>query len=190
MKNKLSIFLLAIVLVTMQACGSKTENNEASQVVETPAMAVALTTAERHASAEKARMALAEQRRIAFSDLSKTTPYYTLESGKIIYNKAETSPSFTGGERAMNKFLKDNLEFPASAEASGAEGTVFVDFIIGSNGAVREATATSYTWEEVDPAFQTEALRVVNSMPNWIPGRQHGKPVDVKFSVPITFLLQ
>lgn len=54
---------------------------------------------------------------------------------------------------------------------------------------VREATATSYTYDEVDPAFQAEALRVVNLMPPWIQGRQHGKPVDVQYSVPITFML-
>ena len=89
----------------------------------------------------------------------------------------------------MHKYLKDNLEFPPSAEDKGSEGTVYVDFIVGSDGVVREATATSYTYDEVDPAFQTEALRVVNSMPRWIPGRQHGKPVDVKFSVPITFAI-
>lgn len=190
MKNKLSIFLLGIALVTIQACGSKTENNESAEVVETPAVTVALTPAERRAIADKARMELAEQRRIAFTEMSKETPFYTLDNGKLVYNKAETSPSYVGGDMAMNKFLEDNLVFPASAENMGLEGTVFVDFIVGSNGAVREATATSYTFEDVDPAFQTEALRVVNLMPRWVPGRQHGKPVDVKFSVPITFMIR
>ncbi|MBZ0247917.1 MAG: energy transducer TonB [Cyclobacteriaceae bacterium] len=190
MKNKLSIILFGIALVTIQACGPKTDKNEAAEVTETPVMAVALTAAERRAGVEKARIEMAEQRRIAFAELSKETPYYTLANGKLIYNKAETSPSFVGGEAAMSKFLKDNLEFPASAENKGSEGTVFVDFIVGSNGAVREATATSYTYDDVDPAFPTEALRVVNAMPRWIPGRQHGKPVDVKFSVPITFMIR
>lgn len=173
----------------MQACGHKTEKNEELAVAETPAVTVVLTAAEKRASAEKARVELAEQRRLEFAELSKTTPYYTLANGEVVYNKAETSPSYTGGEAAMHKYLKDNLEFPPSAEDKGSEGTVYVDFIVGSDGVVREATATSYTYDEVDPAFQTEALRVVNSMPRWIPGRQHGKPVDVKFSVPITFAI-
>lgn len=190
MKNKLSIFLLGIALVTMQACGSKTENNETSEVVEAPAVTVSSTAAERRSNAEKARVELAEQRRLAKEELAKTTPFYKLDNGKLVYNKAETSPSYVGGEMAMNKFLEDNLVFPASSENKGSEGTVFVDFIVGSNGAVREAAATSYTFEEVDPAFQTEALRVVNLMPRWVPGRQHGKPVDVKFSVPITFMIR
>lgn len=189
MKNKLSIFLLGIVLITVQACGPKTEKNEAAEVEEMPAVTVTLTTAERRANVEKARADLAEKRRIAYAELYKTTPYYTLANGEIVYNKAETAPSYAGGEAAMTKYLQDNLVFPASAEDNGSEGTVFVDFIVGSNGAVREATATSYTYDEVDPAFQEEALRVVNLMPRWIPGRQHGKPVDVKFSVPVTFMI-
>jgi protein TonB len=190
MKNKLSLFLLCISLVTIQACGPKAEKNETPKVGETPAVTVTLTPTERRAIVEKAKIELEEQRRLEFAELAKTTPYYTLANGKLIYNKAETEPSFTGGEAAMKKFLKDNLECPVSAVDSESEGTVFVDFIVGSNGAVREATANSYTYEEVDPAFQTEALRVVNSMPLWIPGRQHGKPVDVKFSVPITFVIR
>lgn len=189
MKNKLSIFLLGIVLVTVQACGPKTDKNEESAVVDAPAMAVTLTAAERHAAVEKARVELTEQRRLAFVELSKTTPYYTLANGKLIYNKAETDPSYVGGDAAMYKFLKDNLEFPTSAEDKGSEGTVFVDFIVGSNGAVREASATSYTYDQIDSAFTTEALRVVNLMPRWVPGRQHGKPVDVKFSMPVTFMI-
>lgn len=188
MKNKLSIFLFGIVLVTMQACGSKTENKESAVVVETPAMA-ALTVAERRARVEEAKTEMAEQRRLAFVELCKTTPYYTLANGKLVYNKAETSPSFTGGEVAMHKFLKNNLKYPASAEDNGSEGTVFVDFIVGANGVVREATATSFTYDEVDPAFETEALRVINAMPQWVPGRQQGKPVDVHFSVPVTFMM-
>lgn len=190
MKNILSIFLLGVVLVTIQACGPKTEQTEEYAVVETPAASVALTASERRANAEKARTELAEKRRIAFAETSKLTPYYTLADGKIIYNKVETAPSYTGGEAAMVKYLNDNLKFPESAEDKGSEGTVFVDFIVGSNGVVREATATSYTYEEVDPAFPTEALRVVNSMPRWIPGRQNGKPVDVTFSVPVTFQMR
>ena len=111
MKNKLSVFLLGIALVTMQACGSKTENNETAEVVESPAVTVALTSAERRAKAEKARVELAEQRRLAFVEMSRETPFYKLDNGKLIYNKAETSPSYVGGDMAMNKFLEDN-NFP------------------------------------------------------------------------------
>jgi protein TonB len=189
MKNKLSIYLLGIALVMIQACVPTTEKKEESTEESTVMETSTVTTAEIRASAEKARMELAEQRRLDLEELSKTTPYYTLANGKIVYNKAETPPSYTGGEAAMKKYLKDNLEFPPAAVDEGKEGTVFVDFIVGSDGAVRDATATSFTYEEVEPAFQTEALRVVNAMPLWIPGRQQGKPVDVKFSVPITFRL-
>lgn len=190
MKHTLLIFLVGLMFATMQACGPKTEKNEESDAVKTtPVASNNISAAERRANIEKARAQLAEQRRIAYEELVKTTPFYKLENGKLVYNKAETSPSFTGGETAMNKFLEDNLQYPQSAKDDGLEGTVFVDFIVGENGEVREATATSYTFDDVDPAFQAEALRVVNAMPRWIPGRQHGKPVDVKYSIPITFML-
>ncbi len=193
MKNKLLIFLLGLMFATMQACGPKTEMNEESEAMDavetTPVASNDISVAERRANIEIARAELAEQRRIASEELAKTTPFYILDNGKLVYNKTETPPSFTGGENAMNQFLEDNLQYPQSAADEGVEGTVFVDFIVGENGVVREATVTSFTFDDIDPAFKTEALRVVNLMPRWVPGRQHGKPVDVKYSIPITFML-
>jgi periplasmic protein TonB len=64
---------------------------------------------------------------------------------------------------------------------------VFVDFIVVANGSVREVMTTDMPGEEIDQSLRDEAIRVVSNMPKWVPGRQHGKPVDVKFSLPITF---
>jgi len=97
------------------------------------------------------------------------------------------APSYNGGEKAMTKFLNDNVKFPEEAQEKGIEGTVFVDFIIAANGIVREVEVTDETNEDVDQSFRNEAIRVVSSMPAWVPGRQHGKAVDVRFSIPITF---
>ena len=67
------------------------------------------------------------------------------------------------------------------------EGTVFVDFVIGANGIVREVVVKDAPGEDVDPSFKTEAIRVVSSMPKWTPGKQNGKPIDVSYSLPVTF---
>ncbi|MDZ7646165.1 MAG: energy transducer TonB [Cytophagales bacterium] len=107
----------------------------------------------------------------------------------MVYYQTETAPSFVGGDKAMNQFLEDNLQYPVGAEFEDLEGTVFVDFIVSADGSVRDSEVTSYTYDNVDPAFSEEALRVVKMMPPWTPGRQNGAPVDVKFSIPITFLL-
>jgi len=85
------------------------------------------------------------------------------------------------------KYLQDNTNFPKDAEKKGLEATVFVDFIVGANGVVREVGVTDTPGEEVETSFRVEAIRVVSTMPKWIPGRQRGKSVPVRFSLPIAF---
>ena len=186
------MFVLAVALVAMQACGSKSKENGEEYAKETPAVntsKVELTVAERRAKLEKERMERAERRRIEYEERVRITPFYTDSEGHVIYNKAEVDPSFEGGEGAMMKYLNANLQYPQDAKDKGVEGTVFVDFVIASDGSVREAMVTDAPGEEVDQSLRNEAIRVVTSMPKWIPGRQRGKPVDVKFSLPVTFTM-
>lgn len=198
--KSLNIFVLAVVLVTAQACGSKSaENSEESAAIDSTETAIdskettaasqeiTLTVAEKKAKLEKETAERAEKRRIAFEEQAKLTPTYTDADGEIVYNKAEVDPSFDGGKKAMMKYLRDNLKFPKEAEDKGLEGTVFVDFIVGKGGVVRAVGITEEPGEETDKSFRDEAIRVVSSMPKWIPGRQHGKAVQVKYSLPITF---
>ena len=119
--------------------------------------------------------------------MAKITPTYKDEKGNIIYNRAEVEPVFGDGRNSLSKYLNENLIYPEEAKKNGLEGTVFVDFIVAANGSVREAVVSDATSSEVDQQFRNEAIRVVNAMPNWTPGLQHEKPVDVKFSLPITF---
>ncbi len=190
MKTSFNIFVLGLALVVAQACGSKSEStSETTEAVGTPETAVVLTMEEKRAKMAEVKAALAEKRRIAFEERFKNTPYYTDAQGNVVFNRAEVDPSFVGGEDAMMKYLKDNIVFPKDAEEKGLEGTVFVDFVIGANGTVREVTVTDAVGEDVDQSFRNEAVRVVTSMPKWTAGRQNGKPVDVNFSLPITFQL-
>lgn len=190
MKKSLNVFLIAVVIILAQACGSKSEKNiDESSVkpAEVPLKPVVLTVAEKRAKLEMERSVRAAKRRIALEERAKKTPTYTDSEGNVVYYKPELEPSFIGGEKAMMEYLRDNIQFPKDAQEKGVEGTVFVDFIVVANGSVREVEVTDATNEDVDQSLRTEAIRVVTAMPNWIPGRQRGKAVDVKFSLPITF---
>jgi len=188
MKTNLNIFLLAVVLLGTQACGSKSEkSNETEVVAESPEGVTTLTPAERRAKMDELTAARAERRRIAFEEMCKTTPSYKDARGHLVYNKVDVAPVYVGGDEAMMKYLKENIVFPKDAEDKGLEGTVFVDFIVLEDGSVLEVSVEDAPGEEVDQSFRDEAIRVVNSMPKWTPGQQNGKPVDVKFSLPVTF---
>lgn len=182
------IFLF--VLTIFFGCTSKEAKTEESTSNVPSIKSTPETMEQRQLRVTQERERLEAERKAAQAKLIATTPFYTSKSGKVVYNKAEIDPSFLGGDAALNAFLKDNLKFPSDAREEGLEGTVFVDFIIDANGKVTEATATSHTYEEADKMFIDEALRVVNLMPAWVPGRQNGKAVEVKHSLPITFMLQ
>ncbi|MEJ0054998.1 MAG: energy transducer TonB [Bacteroidota bacterium] len=87
----------------------------------------------------------------------------------------------------MAKYLSDNLMYPETAKQDEVEGTVFVDFVVGQDGAVRNVVTTD---DGVDQSLRMEAIRVVSNMPKWVAGKQGGKAVPVYYNVPITFVLQ
>lgn len=190
MKNSLMTVILASALVITQSCGPKSESkNETAAVASSIEQPGALTGPERRAKLERLRAERAEKRRLEFEERARTIPTYTDSKGYIVYNKAEVDPSFVGGDEAMAKYLKDNTTYPQEAKDKGLEGTVFVDFVVASDGRVREVVVADAVGEDVDQSLRDEAARVVSSMPRWIPGTQRKKAVDVNFSIPITFML-
>lgn len=92
-----------------------------------------------------------------------------------------TYPSFPGGQEAMLQFLKENLQWP-DVEAD-VQGRVIVTFVVETDGSLTDLKVV----RGLDPAFDKEALRIVKSMPKWIPGTQNGQPIRVRYSVPVTF---
>ena len=95
-------------------------------------------------------------------------------------------PSFPGGPAALMKYLSENMRYPAVAEENGIQGRVTVQFVVEKDGSVTDVK----TMQSVDPALDREAERVVKSMPKWIPGKQNGSAVRVKYFVPVVFRLQ
>lgn len=102
-----------------------------------------------------------------------------------VFMVVEEQPSFPGGEEAFREFLRDNIEYPDAARDHGIEGTVYVQFVVNTDGSVSGVKAV----RGVDPLLDEEAMRVVKMVPRWNPGKQRGKPVKALFTVPIKFQL-
>jgi TonB family protein len=194
MKKSIYILLLAVALLAVQACASKSEKEQAAKAAELAAIKAppdetndARTPEQRRLAAEKKRVVLAEKKKLVWEQRQRTAVTYKDEEGNLVYNKAEQDPVFNGGDRAMDMYFRDNVKFPEDAEKEGLDGTVYIDFVVSPTGSVREVQASNIPGETADQRFVDEALRVVRAMPNWIPGRQHGKAVAVSFSVPVTF---
>ena len=104
----------------------------------------------------------------------------------VVYDVTETLPQFPGGQEMMMKYLAANIKYPASAVKAKKQGRVIVTFVIQKDGSVTKARIA----RSVDPELDAEALRIVKAMPNWTPGTQDGKPVNVKYIIPVNFSLQ
>jgi TonB family protein len=102
------------------------------------------------------------------------------------FDVVEQMPQFPGGPAEMMAFLAKNIRYPVAAEKAGVQGRVIVTFVVEKDGSIAEARIV----KSVSPELDAEALRVINAMPNWLPGRQNGEAVRVKYTVPVTFRLQ
>ncbi|MBO4977605.1 MAG: energy transducer TonB [Muribaculaceae bacterium] len=98
----------------------------------------------------------------------------------------EQKPAFPGGEAEMYRWLSDNIVYPPAASEEGVQGRVVVEFVVGKDGAITNVRVV----RPRHPALDREALRVIQAMPRWIPGRNNGQPVKVTYTLPVTFRLQ
>jgi protein TonB len=103
-----------------------------------------------------------------------------------IWEVVEQQATFPGGTEALMKYLNDNIKYPVVAQENGIKGRVTLKFVVNKQGKISNVTVL----KGVDPSLDKEAMRVVNSMPTWIPGKQNGKEVNVYFTLPVTFTLQ
>ncbi|HTX89487.1 MAG TPA: TonB family protein [Bacteroidales bacterium] len=103
-----------------------------------------------------------------------------------IFTVVEEQPSYPGGEEARIKFLQDNIKYPEEAKELGVQGKVFVTFVVEVDGSITDVKVL----RGIGAGCDEEAIRVVKSMPKWVPGKQRGVPVRVQFNLPIKFTLQ
>ena len=108
------------------------------------------------------------------------------EVANKVFDVVEQMPSFPGGNEALMKFLQDNVKYPVVAQENGVQGRVVVSFVVEKDGSITDVKVV----RSVDPSLDKEAARVVKSMPRWIPGKQNGAAVRVKYNVPVSFRLQ
>lgn len=118
-------------------------------------------------------------------------PVVTTEKEKTndedqVFYVVEEMPQFPGGDIALQKYITNAIKYPVIAQENGIQGKVYVSFVVNTDGSVTDAKIA----RSVDPSLDQEALRVINSLPKWKPGKQRGKPVRVSYTVPINFVLQ
>ncbi len=103
-----------------------------------------------------------------------------------VFVVVEQMPHFPGGEKALMKYLATHIKYPALAKESGIQGRVFINFVVEPNGKIDHVKVL----RGIGGGCDEEAVRVVEGMPRWVPGRQRGKPVRVSFNLPIKFTLE
>ena len=103
-----------------------------------------------------------------------------------VFDVVEQMPQFPGGQQALFEYLSKNIKYPVIAEENGVQGRVIVTFVVERDGSITDVKVV----KSVDPSLDKEAQRVVKAMPHWIPGKQNGSAVRVKYTVPVTFRLQ
>lgn len=103
-----------------------------------------------------------------------------------VFDVVEQMPSFPGGPSALMQYLSSNIKYPVVAQENGVQGRVVVSFVVERDGSITDVQVA----RSVDPSLDREAQRVVRNMPRWIPGKQNGQAVRVKYNVPVAFRLQ
>lgn len=119
--------------------------------------------------------------------LMATTPENnpTEDKQERVFDVVEVMPQYPGGIPQMMKFIVSNIKYPKDAIKKGMQGAVVVQFVVEPDGSVSNV----HVVRRVFPSLDTEAVRMVKAMPKWSPGMQNGKPVRVRFNVPIRFSL-
>ena len=107
------------------------------------------------------------------------------KKNNMVYDVVEVMPQFPGGQIAMMKYIMENIKYPKQIMEEGIQGRVTVSFIVEKDGRVSNVRLL----RSVQSALDKEAVRVVKSMPKWTPGKQNGKPVRVRFNLPVMFKL-
>lgn len=108
------------------------------------------------------------------------------EEVEKVWDVIEQMPQFPGGEVELMKFLSNSIRYPVIAQENGIQGRVIIGFIVSKNGIISDVTVL----RSLDPSCDKEAVRVVKTLPKWIPGKQNGVTVNVRYTLPVSFRLQ
>ena len=118
--------------------------------------------------------------------IDSVKPSILESNGDKVYEVIDKMPEFPGGQQALLSYIGHNLRYPVEAQMKGIQGTVIVRFVVTSTGKVNKVEVI----RKLFPALDAESVRVVASLPEWIPGEQKGKKVNVYYTLPIKFKLE
>lgn len=104
-----------------------------------------------------------------------------------IHQVVEQMPEFPGGMKALMQYLQENIKYPRISRENGSQGRAFICFVVNTDGSIQDVEVAKST---SDVHLDKEAVRVVEKMPRWNPGKQAGKAVRVRFTLPVTFRLK
>ena len=188
-----SLYVLPLggFVLSLFACtDGKKPSVQESQPMETQPVEAQSAKPQEVAVKEQSRDSVAPFQEEKNQRVATTTPVKEAvkkSSGKDAHeNLEDQDPSFPGGDAACMKWLTNNINYPKEAMEKGIEGRVIVKFVVTKNGKITNAEVV----RPVDPLLETEALRAIRSMPDWIPGKRNGQNVGLQFTLPITFRLQ
>jgi TonB family protein len=131
-----------------------------------------------------------ENNNISKTKIHHQTIKMTLNSGRVVHEDsvyfiADQMPQFPGGDNELLEFITKNIHYPATARTKKIQGRVYIQFVVERDGSVRRAKII----KRIGGGCDEEALRVVQAMPKWSPGKVHGTPVQVQFTLPVKFSL-
>jgi len=109
------------------------------------------------------------------------------EEEEVVFVVVESMPEFPGGQQALFKYLSENVKYPVIAQENGIQGRVICQFVVNRDGSIVDVEVVRSAG---DASLDKEAVRVIKSMPKWKPGKQRGKAVRVKYTLPVNFKLQ
>ncbi|MEJ8762169.1 TonB family protein [Phocaeicola sp. HCN-40430] len=163
------------------------EPKQAPPPPEAPKVEEVLQIAENDADVEETTIQSSEENNQAV-EIKYVAPVVEEEEPEEaeIFMVVEEMPEFPGGMAECLKFLGKNIKYPTIAQENGVQGRVIVQFVVNQDGSIVDPVVV----RSVDPYLDKEALRVIKTMPKWKPGKQRGKAVRVKYTVPVTFKLQ
>ncbi|GAB2588370.1 energy transducer TonB [Spirosoma areae] len=118
--------------------------------------------------------------------LAQTDSVSTTSREQEVFTVVEQPPQFPGGMQNLGEYLRKNLRYPEAARQAKVEGRVFVNFLVSNQGKIQDV----HVLKRVGFGMDEEALRLMQAMPNWIPGRQSGRAVNVRYNLPINFSLR
>ena len=163
------------------------ESKQAPPPPEAPKVEEVLQIAENDADVQETTIQSSEENNKAV-EIKYVAPVVEEEEPEEaeIFMVVEEMPEFPGGMAECLKFLGKNIKYPTIAQENGVQGRVIVQFVVNQDGSIVDPVVV----RSVDPYLDKEALRVIKTMPKWKPGKQRGKAVRVKYTVPVTFKLQ